>query len=90
VRGGLAGFRLAHAESAAQAAMPRGLPAAARPNPGLPQHMRCWAATIMVGVSNDLPLPAAHALARRDLVGALLQVGWSTLGDRLLACAACS
>jgi hypothetical protein len=80
-RGGLSCFRLAHAESAAQAALPPGLPAAVCSDPGQPQHMRCWAAIIMTGVSSALTLPVAHALARRGLAGPLLQVGWPILDD---------
>jgi hypothetical protein len=88
-RGGLACFRLAHAESAAQAALPPGLPAAARPNPRLPHDLRCRATNIMAFTHAGLTLPAAHLLAKRGLVGTLLQVTLPMLGDQVLTCAAC-
>ena len=80
-RGGLGSFRLAHAESAAQAALLSDMPAAVRPDACQPHNMRRQAADIMAGVSAGLTLPAAFALADQGLVGLLLQVRWPVLGS---------
>ena len=73
--GGLGCLKLADAESAAQQALPRS-PQRTDGQPDLrkPYQIRHQGANILHGVSCSLTLQVAQSLAKRGLVGPLLQV----------------
>jgi hypothetical protein len=74
VRGGLGSLNLAHAECAAQLALPLETPQAAKPDLGKPYRARHMGADILALVTECLTPPISRALVRQGLVPALLQV----------------
>ena len=75
VRASLGSFQLAHAEAAAQEALPSTAAGAAELDTRRPGKVRNVAATILDGVAVGMTQPVACTLAKRGLVIPLLEVG---------------
>ena len=77
VRASLGSFQLAHAEAAAQEALPSTATGAAELDTRRPGKVRNVAAIILSGVAVGMTQPAAHAVAKCGLVNPLLEVSQS-------------